>query len=109
MVDYFGQLRRAVLFIEERLDEDIGFREVAAEAAYVSPWHFHRIFEAVLGLTVTEYIRERRLSVAALRLVETEDRVVDIALDALYDSQEAFTRAFKRRFGLPPGATANEA
>lgn len=103
MVDYFGQLRRALLFIEERLGEDIGFREVAAEAAYVSPWHFHRIFEAVLGLTVTEYIRERRLSVAALRLVETEDRVVDIAMDALYDSQEAFTRAFKRRFGLPPG------
>lgn len=103
MVDYYGQLRRAVLFIEERLDEDIGFREVAAEAAFVSPWHFHRIFEAVLGLTVTEYIRERRLSVAALRLVETEDRVVDIAMDALYDSQEAFTRAFKRRFGLPPG------
>ncbi|MBL8965365.1 MAG: AraC family transcriptional regulator [Spirochaetaceae bacterium] len=103
MVDYFERLHRAVLFIEERLNEDIGFREVAAEAAYVSPWHFHRIFEAVLGLTVTEYIRERRLSVAALRLVETEARVIDIAMDARYDSQEAFTRAFKRRFGLPPG------
>jgi AraC family transcriptional regulator len=104
MTDYFEQLHRCVVFVESHLDEDIGFRDVASQAAYLSPWHFHRVFEAVLGLTVTEYIRERKLTAAAYRLVESDARIIDIALASGYESQEAFSRAFKRRFGTAPGA-----
>lgn len=103
MVDYYAQLHRAIVFVEDKLGEDIGFRDIASEAAYLSPCHFLRVFEAVLGLSPTEYLRERRLSVAAFRLVETDDRLIEIALDTRYESQEAFTRAFKRRFGATPG------
>ncbi len=104
MTDYFEQLHRCVVFVERHLDEDIGFRDVASQAAYLSPWHFHRVFEAVLGLTVTEYIRERKLTAAAFRLVESDGRIIDIAVASGYESQEAFSRAFKRRFGIAPGA-----
>ncbi len=104
MTDYLEQLHRCVVFVESHLDEDIGFRNVASQAAYLSPWHFHRVFEAVLGLTVTEYIRERKLTTAAYALVESDARIIDIALQSGYESQEAFSRAFKRRFGTAPGA-----
>ncbi len=103
MVDYLEQLHRVIVFVEEKLGEDIGFRDMASQAAYLSPWHFHRVFEAILGLSPTEYLRERRLRAGAYRPGETEDRLIDIGMDARYEPQEAFTRAFKRRFGTTPG------
>ncbi|MCG8616120.1 MAG: effector binding domain-containing protein [Desulfobacterales bacterium] len=75
---------------------------MAAEAAY-SLFHFHRIFLAATGEPLKTYIRKRRLTLAARALIDSDAGIIDIALDAGFESQEAFTRAFKKMFGLPPG------
>lgn len=70
----------------------------------MSMWHFQRIFSAALGQPVMDYVRRRRLSLAAVSLVSTRRSLTDIALDSGFQSQEAFTRAFKSTFGITPGA-----
>jgi AraC family transcriptional regulator len=99
--DYLQQVQRAVDFIEERLDEDLSLSAVAREAG-ISQWHFQRIFKALAGETLKTYIRSRRLAVSLDRLLATKLRVLDIALLAGFESQEAFARAFKQAFGLTP-------
>jgi AraC family transcriptional regulator len=73
-----------------------------AAAANSSLFWFHRIFSAMTGDTMKEYIRKRRLSIAAQDLVQTDRRVIDIALRAGFASQEAFTRVFKDQFLTTP-------
>ncbi len=68
-----------------------------------SAWHFQRLFQAILGDTVADYIRRRRLTRALLDLTQTDHRILDIALDYQFESQESFTRAFKSLFGITPG------
>lgn len=99
---YRDRISRAIAYIEANLDRDIRACEVAAQAA-CSLFHFHRIFLAVTGNTLNTYIRRRQMTRAARALVDTDTGIMDIALDSGFDSQEAFTRAFKRIFGLPPG------
>lgn len=92
---------KAIRYIEEHLREEIRLEDVARRAA-VSIYHFHRIFQPIAGMSVTEYIRQRRLTHAAAELVRTDRRVLDIGLDYRFGTQEAFTRAFKKMFGMPP-------
>lgn len=99
---YRDRINRATAYIEANLNRDIKAAEVAREAAY-SLFHFHRIFLAATGDTLKAYIRMRQMTRAARRLIETDTGIIDIALDAGFDSQEAFTRAFKKVFGIPPG------
>ncbi len=99
---YQDRINRATAYIEQNLNRDIKAVEVAKEAAY-SLFHFHRIFLAATGNTLKAYIRMRQMTQAARTLIETDTRIIEIALDAGFDSQEAFTRAFKKAFGLPPG------
>jgi AraC family transcriptional regulator len=98
------RLSPTVEWIEARLGERITVR-AAARTAGLSPHHFCRLFRAVTGESVMGYVRARCLTVAAHRLVDCpNDRLIDIAFDAGFDSQEAFTRAFKRQFAITPGA-----
>jgi len=96
------RLLKAIDFIESRLTEPLTSAEVA-EAAHLSPYHFCRMFKALTGETATSYIRRRRLTEVARRLIDGEDRLLDLAVEYGFDSQAAFTRAFKRHFGVPPG------
>ncbi len=73
-----------------------------ASHSAVSMYHFHRIFQRYVGMSVTDYVRKRRLTHAAQDLVSTERAVINIAVQYGFSSQEAFTRAFKRMFQLPP-------
>jgi len=98
---YLERIQRGVDYIETRLDEDIELLDVARVAG-VSQWHFQRMFHARTGETLKAYIRSRRLAASLERLLETDLRVLDIALLAGFASQEAFSRAFKRAFGLTP-------
>jgi AraC family transcriptional regulator len=66
-------------------------------------YHFHRIFRAMVGCPVGEYIRRRRLTRAGQRLIETKQRILDIAFESRFESQESFTRAFKQLYGVSPG------
>lgn len=90
-------------WIERQLDERLTLARIA-ERAGLSPYHFSRLFTARMGLSPMAHVRGRRLVRAARRLVaEPDARLVDLAFEAGFESQEAFTRAFGRRFGVTPG------
>ncbi len=75
-----------------------------ADVAGLSQYHFSRVFTARLGESVMGYVRDRRLEKAAIRLMgPNPPALIDLAFDCGFESQEAFTRAFRRRFGVPPG------
>jgi AraC family transcriptional regulator len=101
-VDQLNQIQRAVDFIEEHLSEELEIGSIAKKAGY-STWHFQRVFAAMVGENVKAYVRKRRLTRALIELGANKGRIIDIAIDAGFESQEAFTRAFKSRFGLTPG------
>ena len=97
------RLATTLRWIEDRLDQPLTLDAIAAQAG-LSPWHFSRLFAAAFGTGVIAHIRRRRLARAAIRLAgEPGLRLVDLAFDTGFESQEAFTRAFSRQFGVPPG------
>ncbi len=102
MRQYDRAIQRAIEWIEARLHEEISADDVADRASF-SKYHFHRIFQARVGMSITAYIRMRRLANAAVALIHTNVRILDMAMDYRFESQEAFTRAFKKMYRLPPG------
>jgi AraC family transcriptional regulator len=88
-------------FIEAHIYEKITLRQLADAAGY-SPWHSARIFRELTGHAPFDYIRLLRLTKAALVLRDGKPRVIDVALDFVFDTHEGFTRAFSREFGIPP-------
>lgn len=88
-------------YIEEHIQEYISLHMLAKAANY-SPWYAAKIFKELTGKTPFEYIRELRLSKAALKLRDTDRKVVDVAFDFVFDSHEGFTRAFSKQFGMTP-------
>lgn len=101
-MEYLAKVQRAVDHIEAHLDEELTV-DAIARVACLSRWHFQVIFRAMVGDTLGEYLRQRRLTAAAVALGTSERRVIEIALAAGFGSQAAFARAFKAQFGLPPG------
>jgi AraC family transcriptional regulator len=92
-----------VAWIEQELDQPLTLERIAARAG-LSPYHFSRLFTARMGRSVMAHVRGRRLVRGARRLCAEPDlKLVDLAFDCGFDSQEAFTRAFKRVFGVSPG------
>ncbi|MDZ5648109.1 AraC family transcriptional regulator [Nitrospirillum sp. BR 11828] len=90
-------------WIEDNLDQPLTLDDIAARMA-LSPYHFSRLFTARMGRSVMAHVRGRRLVKAAQRLASDPDvRLIDLAFDCGFDSQEAFTRAFGRIFGVAPG------
>lgn len=101
-MDYLQQLEKAVVFIEDNLSEEIRVEDVAAIAGY-SYYHFQRVVNAVLGESIGDYIRTRRLARAASDLIYTDKRILDIAVNYQFESQESFNRAFKKVYRVSPG------
>ncbi len=99
--DYRNTVVQAVDFIEQNLTCPLDLRQIAGEVFY-SPFHFHRLFRMVTGQTVKSYIRKRRISEAAVELVHTDKKMIELAFDYGFSSNEAFTRAFRRYFFLSP-------
>ena len=102
-MEYQQAIGKAIVFIENHLNEPIKASDVASVVPY-SYCHFHRYFSAVMGESIGSYIRSRRLTQAAWELVHTESRVLDIGLSVYFESAESFTRAFKSRYGMTPTA-----
>jgi AraC family transcriptional regulator len=101
-MEYLQKIQRAVDFIEAHLDDELTV-DAIARAACLSRWHFQVIFHAMVGDTLAEYIRKRRLTAAALALTSSQERIIEIALAAGFGSQAAFARAFKAQFRVTPG------
>ena len=100
-MNWMENLQSAIAYIEENLTEEIKVRDVA-EKAYVSEFHFQRIFSALCGISVGEYIRNRRLSIAGSELATTDAKVIDVALKYGYESPDSFAKAFKQFHGVLP-------
>jgi len=100
-MEWLKRMENALERIESRLDAPLSIEEIAA-AAHSSPFHFQRMFTFVTGMTVAEYIRNRRLTLAAMELAASGARVVDVALKYGYDTPESFAKAFRRLHGIPP-------
>lgn len=96
-------IANAIAYIEENLTEDIDMKKIA-EKAFVSSFYFQKIFNVLCGFTVGEYIRNRRLTLAAQELCSTPIKVIDAALKYGYDSPDSFARAFTKFHGINPSA-----
>ena len=96
-------IQNALQYIEDNLTENLQIEDIAAKA-YVSPFYFQRIFSVLCGFTVSEYIRNRRLSLAAQELSADNVKVIDTALKYGYDSNDSFTRAFTKFHGISPSS-----
>ncbi len=99
-VDYRKRVYRAMKYISRHIDSELTLEEVASSAA-LSPFHFHRIFYAVLGETVADFTRRLRVELAANRLLAKPCRdISSIALEGGFSGSQNFAKAFKRRFGV---------
>lgn len=107
-MDWIISIQKAIDYVEEHILEEINYEKVA-KYAYSSSFHFQRIFTAVCGFTLGEYVRNRRLSLAGEELAKGESKVLDIALKYGYDTHESFSRAFSRFHGVSPSQAKNGA
>ncbi len=91
----------ALSYIEENLTHDIDYEKVA-RIACCSEYHFKRMFSFLAGLPLSEYIRQRRLTLAAIEVANSDERIIDIAIKYGYSSPDSFTRAFQHLHGVTP-------
>ena len=103
---WLENLSNAIEYIESNLDKDISI-DAAAQIACCSTYYFQRVFTYVAGISLSEYIRRRRMSQAAFELQKSDKKVLDIALKYGYSSPTAFNRAFQSVHGITPVAAKN--
>lgn len=100
-MEWMKRMNGAIQYIEEHLTEEIAYEQLA-RIACCSVYHFQRMFSYMANVPLSEYIRRRRMSLAAIDLQSGEEKVVDVALKYGYDSPTAFNRAFKSVHGITP-------
>lgn len=101
-MNYQHQLDKVIDFIGKHLDEKLSLEQLSHIASF-SKYHFHRLFTAYTGLSLQQYIRWLRLKRAAHQLIVDKDKsIIEIAINAGFESHEAFTRAFKQACGISP-------
>lgn len=101
-MNYQYQLTQVINYIGKHLDEELSL-DCLSEVFGTSKFHFHRLFTALTGLSLQQYIRWLRLKRAADQLIVAKDNsIINIAINAGFESHEAFSRAFKKVSGLTP-------
>ena len=106
-MEWIERLNKAINYIEEHLTRDVDYAE-AAKAACCSTYHFQRMFAYMAGIPLSEYIRRRKMSLAAVDLQSGDEKIIDIALKYGYASPTAFNRAFQSVQGISPSAARKE-
>jgi len=99
-LNYSDAISRCIEFIEENIKSDLTPEVIASSSGY-SVFHFLRVFNINKGMTLMEYVKKRRLSLAAIDLFKGE-RIIDIALDYGFKTHNGFSKAFKKEFGFNP-------
>jgi AraC family transcriptional regulator len=105
-MEFLKNMNEAIKYIEENLTNEIDFKEVARRA-FCSEYHFKRLFSFLTGITLSEYIRRRRLTLAGFELRNRNVKVIDIALKYGYNSPDSFARAFQNLHGITPSEARN--
>jgi AraC family transcriptional regulator len=100
-MEWLDHVRSSIDYLEEHLDGQIETEE-AARKALMSKFHYQRMFHMITGLTLADYVRKRRLTIAAQELSSSSVKVLDVALKYGYQTPEAFTKAFQRLHGMAP-------
>lgn len=106
-MDWISKLNESINYIEENLTGEISY-EAISKIAGCSVYNFQRMFSYIADKSLSEYIRNRRLTMAAFELLNNNERIIDISLKYGYESQDAFTRAFKNFHGVLPSKVRNE-
>jgi len=101
ILDWISNIQRSIDYIEDHLTDNITYDEIA-KISYSSTFHFQRVFSIFCGITMGEYIRKRRLSIAGKELATTDAKVIDVAPKYGYESPDSFTKAFKQFHGVLP-------
>ncbi|OGO92523.1 MAG: hypothetical protein A2Y17_11265 [Clostridiales bacterium GWF2_38_85] len=100
-MEWLDSIKKSIRYIENNLTNEINIDDISNQV-FSSSSHFQRIFNLVTGITIGEYIRNRRLSLAGRDLLLTNNKVIDIALKYQYDTSESFSKAFTRFHGISP-------
>lgn len=100
-MEWIGRLKLAINYMEKHLLENISAAEVA-DVVYMSPFYLQKGFKIMTGYSISEYIRCRRLYMAALDVISNNEKVIDLAYKYGYDTPESFTKAFRRFHGVSP-------
>jgi len=103
-MDWLGAVRKAINYIETHLLDDSLDNETVAIQVYSSNANFQRVFSIVTGITITDYIRSRRLTLAGKELAETDVKVIEISYKYGYETPDSFAKAFTRFHDMPPSA-----
>ncbi|GAB6109973.1 AraC family transcriptional regulator [Fusibacter bizertensis] len=100
-MEWIERLNSAIKYIEMHLTDEIDYEQVA-KVACCSTYHFQRMFSYMADVSLSEYIRRRRMTMAAVDLLNSEEKIIDIGLKYGYDSPTAFNRAFQSVHGIAP-------
>ena len=105
-MNWLNQLNESLKYIEENISENITCEDVS-KMAFSSHHHFMRMFYILSGINLGEYIRNRRLTLAASEIVSSNEKIIDIAYKYNYKTPESFSKAFKRFHGVSPREAKN--
>ncbi|MFH5836767.1 GyrI-like domain-containing protein [Proteiniclasticum sp. C24MP] len=106
-MDSLHSMNQAMDYIEKNITEEIDYSAVS-KIALCSEYHFKRMFSYLAGLSLSEYIRKRRMTLAAVDLRESDLRILDVAVKYGYHSADAFSRAFQTMHGILPSEARSE-
>jgi AraC family transcriptional regulator len=105
-MEWLDRLNQSISYIENNLAGEIDYNQ-AAKIACCSSFHYQRMFSYIAGVSLAEYIRRRRMTLAAFELKSSDIKVIDLALKYGYDSPTSFSRAFYNIHGVSPSASKN--
>jgi AraC family transcriptional regulator len=100
-MDYEVKILNSVNYIEENLCKQIKLNDIAKQS-YFSEFYFHKLFRSIIGTSVMDYVRKRRLTEAAIDLSKTDEKITGIAFKYQFSSEESFSRAFRKMYGMSP-------
>lgn len=100
-MDFYNNLNKMIDYIEENIDQDIDYQKLSRMVG-INMSTLQRLFPLISGISITEYIRKRRLTLAGKDLVQNKMKVIDVAVKYRYNSATAFSRAFLRFHGIKP-------